>query len=249
MKNREFMKEKKEEKEEREKEEREKRKRKEGNFKVNYKLSLFLTILFTIIALIAIKFIDDMRYESLAQKVNDITLDSESTRLILLYPTIFEEEGNKSKLCEIMNFNVRRQLDKGFQLVNLLKTYEKANLLADYELTRKRYFLSNIETWFYTTQIKRFCNDTDTSIILFFHTSETECPDCIVQGQILDSLREKCKNLRIITLAIDLNIDVIELIKSQYNVTEAPSLILDNKIVIKKIATEDEILNYIKCKN
>ena len=217
-------------------------------YKINYKITILAVILIMLIAILVIKFIDDYRFSSISKDINNLLIDSESSRIILMYPEIFEiKETDREKFCEYLDFNTKKQMDKGFKLVNLLKIYEESNLLADYEITRTQYFLSNVELYFYTLQSKKYCNNTNLSTILFFHYSETKCPDCIVQGQILDKIREKCKNVRIITLAVDLEISPVELLKSRYNITSAPSLVIDDKIVIRNIASEEEILKYLKC--
>jgi hypothetical protein len=217
-------------------------------YKINYKITILAVVLIMLIAVLVIKFVDDYRFSSISKDINNLLIDSESSRIILMYPEIFEiKEKDREKFCEYLEFNTKKQMDKGFKLVNLLKIYEESNLLADYEITRKQYFLSNVELYYYTLQSKKYCNNTNISTILFFHYSETKSPECIVQGEILDKIREKCKNVRIITLATDLGISPIELLKSRYNITSAPSLVVDDKVVIRNLTTEEEILKYLKC--
>ncbi|MEM2174441.1 MAG: hypothetical protein QXI58_02305 [Candidatus Micrarchaeia archaeon] len=221
----------------------------EKKFKLNYKLTILAGILIMLIALISIKFVDDMRFQQISKDINLILTESESSKLISMYPSIFEmdKEKEREKFCKYLDFNTKLQMDKSFRLVNLLKIYEQANLLSDYEIIRKRYFLSNVELYYYTLSEKKYCNESNVSIILFFHYSEKKCPECIVQGQILDKIREKCSNVKIITLSIDLDIIPIELLKSRYNITDAPSLVIDDNIVIRNLVTEEEILNKIVC--
>ena len=213
---------------------------------VNYKITLALTILVALAAIFAIKVMDDMRFESMSNEIGNSVLDGESTRLILMYPLTFNINDSE-KLCRIIDFNTKRQMDKSFQLVNLLKIYEDANLMSDYEIVRERYTLSNVELWLYITQSKVVCNNSNIVPVLFFHTTKTKCPECIVQGQILDKVREKCSNFRIITVPNDLNIEVVDLIMDQYGVVTAPSLLINNEKLVWGIVSEEDIIGNFEC--
>ena len=213
---------------------------------VNYKITLVLTILVALAAIFAIKVMDDMRFESMSNEIGNSVLDGESTRLILMYPLTFNINDSE-KLCRIIDFNTKRQMDKSFQLVNLLKIYEDANLMSDYEIVRERYTLSNVELWLYITQSKVVCNNSNVVPVLFFHTTKTKCPECIVQGQILDKVREKCSNFRIITVPNDLNIEVVDLIMEQYGVVTAPSLLINNEKLVWGIVSEEDIIGGFEC--
>jgi len=213
---------------------------------VNYKLTLALTIIVALGAILAIKVMDDMRFESMSNEIGNSMLDGESTRLILLYPQIFNINDSE-KMCQIIDFNTKRQMDSSFHLVNLLKIYEDANLMSDYEIVRERYTLSNIELWFYITQSKVVCNNSDIVPVLFFHTTKTKCPECVVQGQVLDKVRDKCKNFRIITVPNDLDIEIVNLIMEQYGVVTAPSLLINNERLIWGVVSEDDIIGDFEC--
>jgi hypothetical protein len=213
---------------------------------VNYKMTLVLTIIVALVAILAIKVMDDMRFESMSNEIGNSMLDGESTRLILLYPQIFNINDSE-KMCKIIDFNTKRQMDSSFHLVNLLKIYEDANLMSDYEIVRERYTLSNIELWFYITQSKVVCNNSNVVPVLFFHTTKTQCPECVVQGQILDKVRGKCKNFRIITVPNDLDIEIVNLIMEQYGVVTAPSLLINNEKLIWGVVNEEDIIGGFEC--
>jgi hypothetical protein len=208
--------------------------------------TLIFVIIVALVIVAIIKFIDEMKLNSLKKEVSDYSIESESTNLLFLYADTMQHV-DKDKLCKVIEFSTKRQLDKGYYFVTLLKTYEEANLLADYEETRNRYFLSNVALWLYTTQSKTLCNNSEVTPLLFFYKTNTACPDCIVQGQILDKIREKCPNVRVITLASDTDLSIIKLIMSQYNVMDAPTLVIDNKDVLEGVQNETSIMKYINC--
>ena len=213
---------------------------------LSYKKTLIVVMLIAIAVIAVIKIMDENRLNSLSKDVRATTFESESTRLLFLYAQVIGSES-KEKLCNALDFNTKRQMNKGYYLVNALKAYEDANLLADYEETRKVYYLSNVELWLYSTQSKNVCNQSQIVPILFFHETKTRCADCIVQGQILDVVRSKCTNLRVISLATDQELDIIDLIKNQFGVTYTPSLVINNEIVLNGLQNEESILNNIVC--
>jgi Mg/Co/Ni transporter MgtE len=83
--------------------------------------------------------------------------------------------------------------------------------------------------------------------VLFFHTTKTKCPECVVQGQVLDKVREKCRNFRIITVPNDLDIEAVNLIMEQYGVVTAPSLLINNEKLVWGIVSEDDIIGGFEC--
>jgi len=213
---------------------------------IDYKKTLIVTIILAIILVIAVKFIDEGRLNALSKQVSESSLEGESTRLLFLYAQTIQY-GDRGELCKVIDFNTKRQMDIGYKLVTLLKVYEEANLLSDYKEVRQRYFLSNVELWIYSTQSKTLCNQSDIIPLIFFYEANSECPKCIAQGNILDGIRDKCKNVRIISLPSDENMDIINLIKSRFNVSAAPTLVVDNKKILNGIQSEENILNNINC--
>jgi len=213
---------------------------------LSYKKTLILVAILAVVVIIGIKLIDEDRLNSLSKDVRATSFESESTRLLFQYAQVVGSEDPK-KLCDAIDFNTKRQMNKGYYLVTALKAYEDANLLADYEETSKNYYLSNVELWLYTTQSKNLCNQSNIVSLLFFHETKARCADCIVQGQILDKIRAECTNLRIMSLAVDQDLDIITLITSQYGVISSPALVINNKITLNGLQSESDILSHLQC--
>jgi len=213
---------------------------------IDYKWTLAITAIIMCIAVVAVKVIDETRLDSLSKQVSESTLEGDTTRLLFLYAQTMQYE-NSSELCDIIDFNTKRQMDIGYKLITLLKMYEETNLLSDYKEVRSRYFLSNVELWLYTTQGIKLCNQSKVVPIIFFYEANSKCPDCIAQGKTLDNIREKCTNVRIISLPTDEDLDIINLIRSKFKVTSAPTVIINNKIILKGIQSEESITKNMEC--
>ncbi|VVB65485.1 Uncharacterised protein [Candidatus Gugararchaeum adminiculabundum] len=215
--------------------------------KIDYGKAFVITLVLVLIGLAGVKMLDDAKLASLSNDVQSAVDELESTRLLFLYSQTFQDQ-NSSAFCTALEFSTEKQMDKGTNFITRLKQLEDANLFADYRETQRRYFLSNVELWLYATQAREKCKGDAFISILFFHETKTHCPDCIVQGQILDEVRAECGNVRVITLATDLDIDLVDLIKTRYNVTSAPSMVFDDGTVIRGLVKKEKVMAKIDCR-
>ncbi len=206
----------------------------------------------TIIAILAIVaviwFIDDARQRMVDSRIQDLTTQAEATRLFFLYGQ-YVQNANPQRVCSYIDFATRQQMDKGYYLVTQLKDDESANLLSDYQRTRDNYYLSNIELWIYTLQQQKMCNNTSVVPIVFFTNVNSPCSTCTVEGNVLDQVRSQCKNARVITVASDIGLDIVDLMKSQYNVTSAPTILIGEDTKLEGLQSEGQILSHFECQN
>src|SRR3989338_11443833 len=158
--------------------------------------ALILTLIAFSSAFLLVKFYDDSKLNGVQQQVTEVQEETDEARLLFAFSQVFSA-SNSTAFCNALNYNSRVQMDKGYYLVRHLRELEQANLLSSYEAARKRYYLYNFELWLYTTHAAKQCGDSgDSSAIpvVFFTKTRTLCPDCIVQGEILDSIRSECTN-------------------------------------------------------
>ncbi|HQT45430.1 MAG TPA: hypothetical protein PLO51_05605 [Candidatus Micrarchaeota archaeon] len=205
------------------------------------------TVMALLVIIAIIWFIDDQRQRLADARIQQLASQAESTRLFFLYGQ-YVQDANPQKICNYIDFATRQQMDKGYYLVTQLKDFENANLLSDYQTTRDNYYLSNVELWIYTLQQKKLCNTSDTVPIVYFTNVNSACPQCSVQGNVLDQVRTKCKNARVITVASDIGLDIVELMKSQYNVTMSPTILIGEDIKLEGLQSEDAITSKFDCK-
>ncbi|MBI3587960.1 hypothetical protein HY995_00940 [Candidatus Micrarchaeota archaeon] len=198
------------------------------------------------IAMVFVRVYDDSKLGGLQQGVDSTAADTDETRLLLIYSQVFAQK-NTTSLCKFLDYNINRQSSRGYYLVRTLREQEKNNLLANYDETKKKYYLNNFEIWLYLTQAAQTCPGYDITPALFFTQTQTLCADCIVQGDVLDQLRGECKNLRVITLADDLDIAPISLVKETFGVSDSPSLVINNQQVLAGLQSRESILSKIRC--
>ncbi len=207
-----------------------------------YIKALILTLFIVILGIFLIMQLDNMRLNSLNEKVDEIILDMDSTRLFLLYNQI---EGDENNYCDILDERIETQSAKTYGLVRELEAGEKASFLASYELLKRKYFYANLELYLYMQDFEKQCEEKKVNAILFFYKDQTLCNQCLLQGTILDKVREKCPNTSIFAFPGDLEIDLIDLIMDKHSVTNIPSIVVNGKT--RGFSTEEEIEKEIGC--
>jgi len=98
-------------------------------------------------------------------------------------------------------------------------------------LELKRYYsLLEIKHYFLMKNQKEECNSTY-NLLLFFYSNENNALESEKQGYILDNLREKygLEKIKVYSFDTNLGLDMITTLESFYNVTTAPTVILDGK--------------------
>ncbi len=211
-----------------------------------YMKAAFGTVLVLFLIIAAIWVIDTNRQRDVDSRIAELSAQGESTRLFFLYGQ-YVQNADQQKVCNYIDFATRQQMDKGYYLVTQLKDFEAANLLSDYQTTRQNYYLSNVELWIYTLQQQRRCNSSNVVPIVFFTNVNSACPQCSVQGDILDQVRATCNNARIITVASDTGLDIVDLMKAQYNVTTAPTILIGEDKKLEGLQGKDKIISSFNC--
>ena len=186
-----------------------------------------LAVFFLLVSYLIAREYDASKFGSVESQVRSYQAESEETRLLLSYADTFGEQ-DEGAFCEALQLNILKSRDRGYALVNRLRDFERANLLADYELVRRQYYLNNVELWLQSTQAEQKCGQKDSKLVLFFTETLRTCNDCLVQGEVLDALRNQCPQIQVITLASDLGLAPIDLAKKRFGVNSAPAIVIDN---------------------
>ena len=211
-----------------------------------YLWALLAAMLLMLAAFTLAKLYDDAKIASIDSSVRSLATESDETRLLLYYGDLFGSQ-DKTAFCTALDYSRKKNLDKGYSLVNTLRTFEKANLLAQYEQVRRQYYLNNAELWLQTTAARKDCGQANSTLALFFTDTLSTCADCIVQGEVLDQLRSACPNLEVITLASDLKIGPVELAKKQFGITSSPAIVVNNAKTLQGVKTREELASELGC--
>jgi len=211
-----------------------------------YLLAASITIAILAVVFAVISFLDDSRVSILNRDIDTLNTQSESSRILFFYNQVFSPTENKA-FCEVTNKSATLRSNEGDLFFSKLAEYEQANLLSNYETLKKKYILNRVELWLYTTLQVKTC-DTNFVPVLFFYSTKPPCPECLVQGEILEEIRNQCPNVKVFALATDEGVDLVSLIQAQFNVAATPSVVINNKDVFSSLTPKEKILQKISCK-
>lgn len=152
----------------------------------------------------------------------NVAIDSSSTTILFIQSTKNKANCNAVKSAV---YDLWQETNK------LRDTLEEQNiniLISPAEL-RNLYYLTNFKLYLLTKEYKDVCQQ-NLSNILFFYTAFRDCPECKVQGNILDLIREKCNNVAVFAFPLDVKgLSPLNAIASYYNITTAPTLVIDDE--------------------
>lgn len=144
-----------------------------------------------------------------------------------------------------INFS-QRILNEGLRI----ERYERANIFtSEILLQKERYVLLQLQFWSNAVELREKCNATHTTILYFysqFDESLRQQED--LQSAVLIDMINTCKEkLMVSPIPIDMNIGTVDMIKSKYNVTKAPSILINESILLEGLQSRADLENYIKC--
>lgn len=105
---------------------------------------------------------------------------------------------------------------------------------------KKQYSLLEIKDYLLMKEITNRCGQKSVFILYFYTTSEN-CSECVKQGYVLTSLREKYPALRVYSFDYGLNLSAVETLIKIYDIadTKLPALVSDRQVYTGFHSVED----------
>jgi glutaredoxin len=169
-------------------------------------------------------FISNEKYSIIKNDLEDLKLQQKDAELELLLINSLE-----TKSCYSIKYEIDKMAVLSSKLGDRVSVYDTEMIKnADFYNLKQQYILTLIEFWNYWELFKKNCNSSVNTVLYFY--SIKNCDDCQAQGFVLSYLKEKYPD-KIMTFALDKDEDLysLNLIKNTYNVTTAPTLIINNK--------------------
>ena len=160
--------------------------------------------------------------------VNDLKSSIEEVELEFLF---LDTMGNTEISCNYFNEEAKRLGDIAGKLGKEVEIYENSKKLdeSSFSELKKEYTLILIKNWLTIEKIKKSCEGDYVTVLYFY--SNTNCNKCEDQGIILSYYKEKLnKKLQVFAIDGDLNLNLVRALKESYNITEYPTLIVDNEV-------------------
>ncbi len=209
-----------------------------------YLKAALLTLAIAALGFFFIGQLDSMRASELRASVDELMFQSESERLLALYSQVMD--NSSGELCGYASTATRAKEDKAYALAEKIRYYEQSNIVnSEYDKIRNQYYLANAELYLNMRSTARYCGSSPYTTVLFFYKVRENCPECRAQGGVLDSLRSKYPNLRVFAFPSDSDQDFINVFIRRHKITQAPSLVINDSVVLQGLQSEAEVEKYL----
>jgi len=210
----------------------------------SYQRSIFFTsLIFTIIifsfGLLLTYFLDYARISSVLGSIQQNELNAEAYFLEERFADLFNSDK-----CSSMNeriYDIKKEMVK---VAQDLSNYGSKSLFKknDFDYLKRRYFLLELRFYGLVNNLNEKCGYSYVPILFFYKIDDDVS---IRQGYVLDDLNqvEEYKS-KIVTLSFDkdyMDEPSLELLLLKFNITDAPTIVIDNKIKREGIMYTGEI--------
>ena len=111
---------------------------------------------------------------------------------------------------------------------------------------KKFYTLVELEHLEFVKQINKECNKKIPTILFFYSNEPSDISKAEEVGRILDTIHNRNLETMIYSFDVNLDDDLIMELKAKYNVSEPPTILINEKIKITNIQKIEEIEQYLK---
>jgi hypothetical protein len=209
-----------------------------------YIKAALVTLAITLFGFFLISQLDAMKATELQRNVDELIFQSQTERAMFLYS---QSMANSSyELCDYLSSAAKDRASKAYTLAEKIRRYEESNVVnEEYERISGRYYLANTELYLNLRAAAKYCGKSPYTTVLFFYRIDGECQECLAQGAVLDGLRAAHPNLRVFALPYDTDYEFINIFVRRHGISQVPSLVIDDKTVLQKLSSAQEIEPYI----
>lgn len=194
--------------------------------KINPKIYIYSGIITAMIFVLGVSIgfvLDEGRVSLIQSNLDDLKLEYENLRIQEdIYRTLNEDS------CPLYRDRFVSLDQKASDLSEKFNSFTDINQFQQDKLSdlKNTYTLTNIDLWLQAVKLKTNCNYNITTVLYFY--SIGDCEECIAQGIVLDDLKmENPKNLMIFAIDYNTKLNVVDLLKENFNITNVPYMIVD----------------------
>jgi hypothetical protein len=209
---------------------------------------MILTIIIFFIGIFFGMWLDQLRIEGLRRKIEEVVIAWEDAKLQNLYFLTFPFKDQ----CEsVIKQNIEFSDRVYYTIGKMLEEYEKVNKFSPELVSEKqKYVMLKLQFWLNSIYLKKRCNATYVNVV-YFYSHYTK--DLVLQQKqeaqsvVLLELKEEYGNkMLLIPLPIDMNITTIEVIKSNFNITIAPTILINEEIKLVGLQSKEKLKKVIE---
>lgn len=211
---------------------------------VFWKAGLFTLVVFMCGVLLGY-FLESSRINEIRQDYNTIEKEWADAKLQTTFYQLMTPSFCEESIKGNLDF-----ADRVYKEGLKLEKYEKSNRITNEILyDKERYVLLKLEFWLNSVYLKEKCKTSYTNLIYFYAQEPTLKQRAAqdTQADILKDLKDKYgAELMLIPVPIDINIATINILKEAYNIKEAPTLLINEKIKLGGVNSIETIEKAIK---
>jgi hypothetical protein len=192
-----------------------------------------------------------MGYLLESSRVNDINTLYLEAEMELLDQRIQKDALDLIGLdCELLVQENINFADRIFEEALLIQRYEDANEMNDeINFQHKRYDLLRTLFWINSMRIKQECESDYHNIVYFYKFNDPSLDQNSKQrffSNLLREIKEEYGNkVMLIPIAGDNNLPSIDLLLNKYGITELPTILIDEEILITGLEDKEEVTKYL----
>lgn len=194
--------------------------------KISPKIYIYSGIITAMIFVLGVSIgfvLDEGRVSLIQSNLDDLKLEYENLRIQEdIYRTLNEDS------CPLYRDRFVSLDQKASDLSEKFNSFTDINQFQQDKLSdlKNTYTLTNIDLWLQAVKLKTNCNYNITTVLYFY--SIGNCEECIAQGIVLDDLKmQNPKNLMIFAIDYNTELNVVGLLKENFNITRVPYMIVD----------------------
>ena len=209
--------------------------------------TLALTTAIFLIGIYAGILLDNLRLEEVKSRMTEIDNLWNDARLFQSYIQRLSD-GNKTSYCQLLLAENLRAGDRIYEEGSKVEEYEKTNRFTpSLVLEKERYALLDLQFWLNSIDLKSVCN-ANYSTVIYFYSQYNKTIEQGYEDRVLWELKQKCgPQIIYITFPSDMEIATIGIIKSIYNITRTPAVMINESVVLYSPITMSDMEKYVKC--
>lgn len=214
---------------------------KEVNTKRIFGLSFLFTTLIFIAGLFAGYALDGLRSSDVYDTLQQNELDAQSFNIEQKF---LEKSSNYD--CSLATPRLSLMSKELGKLGYYLRSYEKKSIFkkSDYDYLVRKYFLQQINTYILYKELKQKCSLDSDLILFFFDPDDTTST---AQGNVLDVMVEKDQKISVFAINAKYDNDpTLVTVKKYYNITQTPTIIINDNIIKTGLVGEEELVELMK---
>ncbi|MAG38474.1 hypothetical protein CMO90_00120 [Candidatus Woesearchaeota archaeon] len=214
--------------------------------KKRYLIAFILTVFIFVFGIMVGLVMESQRVQFVQDKAYEQKLDYRSLQFQYQFIDQLSQENNCPVLANALNVNLETLEDTRIRLTNY--NLDAKISKDDFEMLYRDYILSQLNYWLLAKKARELCNF-ELATILYFFSTDKDCPDCGEQAFILTYL----KNLfgdKLLNFALNSQFrdeKSLELLMETYSINVFPTLLIEGR-KFEGLAEKQTILREI-CKH